>query len=406
MKKKKKKIKLKKKNIILLILFLLLISGGLFYVFYNPLDVTLKIKQLDVGEPFKNQFMATANNQDVTKDTRFTSNIQPKKEGIYSVTFTYKRYKRAMKIEVKDTGKPNITLIEGEVIKLPINEKYVEPGYEAIDNLDGNITDKVKVEGIVDETKVGRYTLIYTVKDSRGNKTVKNRFVEVFDKTPDQMTLREFSLEGFFKNTILKETKDGKEKYSNQFTFIGDSTALYYVMNKTISGKQLWHREKILLNNVFNTNIMINHQDSGKKLLDAYNESKPSHVLLMFGTDSAGSMEINDFISNYQRLITEMKRINPNGVIIVQSILPVSSYYDENSRNLNNNKINKLNYYLAKMCEELNISFLNTAEALKNSQGQLKDEFYRDSATESGIYLNEEANEVAMKYFRTHMKEE
>ena len=117
-------------------------------------------------------------------------------------------------------------------------------------------------------------------------------------------------------------------------------------------------------------------------------------------------MEINDFISNYQRLITEMKRINPNGVIIVQSILPVSSYYDENSRNLNNNKINKLNYYLAKMCEELNISFLNTAEALKNSQGQLKDEFYRDSATESGIYLNEEANEVAMKYFRTHMKEE
>lgn len=406
MKKKKKKIKLKKKNIILLILFLLLISGGLFYVFYNPLDVTLKIKQLDVGEPFKNQFMATANNKDVTKDTRFTSNIQPKKEGLYSVTFTYKRYKRVMKIEVKDTGKPNITLIEGEVIKLPINEKYIEPGYEAIDNLDGNITDKVKVEGIVDETKVGRYTLKYTVEDSRGNKTVKNRFIEVFDKTPDQMTLREFSLEGFFKNTILKETKDGKEKYSNQFTFIGDSTALYYVMNKTISGKQLWHREKILLNNVFNTNIMINHQDSGKKLLDAYNESKPSHVLLMFGTDSAGSMEINNFISNYQRLITEMKRINPNGVIIVQSILPVSSYYDENSRNLNNNKINKLNYYLAKMCEELNISFLNTAEALKNSQGQLKDEFYRDSATESGIYLNEEANEVAMKYFRTHMKEE
>lgn len=406
MKKKKKKIKLKKKNIILLILFLLLISGGLFYVFYNPLDVTLKIKQLDVGEPFKNQFMATANNKDVTKDTRFTSNIQPKKEGLYSVTFTYKRYKRVMKIEVKDIGKPNITLIEGEVIKLPINEKYIEPGYEAIDNLDGNITDKVKVEGIVDETKVGRYTLKYTVEDSRGNKTVKNRFIEVFDKTPDQMTLREFSLEGFFKNTILKETKDGKEKYSNQFTFIGDSTALYYVMNKTISGKQLWHREKILLNNVFNTNIMINHQDSGKKLLDAYNESKPSHVLLMFGTDSAGSMEINDFISNYQRLITEMKRINPNGVIIVQSILPVSSYYDENSRNLNNNKINKLNYYLAKMCEELNISFLNTAEALKNSQGQLKNEFYRDSATESGIYLNEEANEVAMKYFRTHMKEE
>ena len=403
---KKKKIKLKKKNIIILIISIFLASGILFYIFYNPLDVTLKIKHLDIGEPFKNQFMATFHNKDVTKDTRFTSNIEPKKEGKYKVTFSYKRYKRVMTVEVKDIGKPVITLNEGEVIKLPINEKFVEPGYEAIDNLDGNITSKVKVEGTVDETKVGRYTLTYTVSDEHGNKAAKNRFVEVSDKSPDMMTVREFSLEGYFKKTILKQTKDGKDKYSEQFTFIGDSTALYYVMNKAISGKQLWHKEKVLLKDVFTTNIMINHQDSSKTLLDAYNEIKPSHILLMFGTNSAATMEINDFIANYKSLINEMRKVNPKGVIIVQSILPVSSYYDENSKALNNNKINKLNYNLAKMCEELDISFLNTAEALKNSQGQLREEFYRESATENGIYLNEEANEVAMKYFRTHMKEE
>ena len=142
--------KLKKKNIIIAAIAAVLITIILILIFRNPLEVSLKIKQLNIGEPFKGQFIASFNNKDVTKDVRFTSNIEPKKKGFYKITFTYKRYKRTMKIEVTDLGKPEITLVDGDTITLPINEKYEEPGFTAIDNYDKDITDKVKIESNLD----------------------------------------------------------------------------------------------------------------------------------------------------------------------------------------------------------------------------------------------------------------
>lgn len=397
--------KLKKKNIIIAAIAAVLITIILILIFRNPLEVSLKIKQLNIGEPFKGQFIASFNNKDVTKDVRFTSNIEPKKKGFYKITFTYKRYKRVMKIEVTDLGKPEITLVDGDTITLPINEKYEEPGFTAIDNYDGDLTKKVKIEGNVDHTKAGRYTLKYSVTDEHGNTQLVKRFIEVSDKSPETMNIREFSLSGYFKNTILKETKNGGEMYSDQFTYIGDSTALYYVMNKVISGKQLWHREGVDLNSIFSKSIYINHSDSNKTLLDAYKEKKPSHVLLMLGTNSVATMDTNYFIAQYKKLLQDMINSNPEGVIIVQSIFPVAKEYDENNKALNNNKINKMNYNLAKLCDELKIPFLNTAEILKDSQGQLREGFYRTSSNEKGVHLSNEGNEIAMKYFREHMKE-
>jgi hypothetical protein len=64
-----------------------------------------------------------------------------------------------------------------------------------------------------------------------------------------------------------------------------------------------------------------------------------------------------------------------------------------------------MNYNLAKLCDELKIPFLNTAEILKDSQGQLREGFYRTSSNEKGVHLSNEGNEIAMKYFREHMKE-
>ena len=55
------------------------------------------------------------------------------------------------------------------------NEEYEEPGYVVEDNVDENLTDKVKIEKKkIDEMK---YELIYTVEDSSGNKAEAKRTV-------------------------------------------------------------------------------------------------------------------------------------------------------------------------------------------------------------------------------------
>lgn len=52
-------------------------------------------------------------------------------------------------------------------------------GISAHDDLDGNLTSKIKIKGQVDTLKKGEYTLTYSATDSSGNTAVKKRRVSV-----------------------------------------------------------------------------------------------------------------------------------------------------------------------------------------------------------------------------------
>ncbi|MEG2378599.1 MAG: DUF5011 domain-containing protein [Bacilli bacterium] len=402
-----KKKKLKKKNFALLLITLVIVGYTLFYIQSYPFKVVLKTKSIDLNEKFKDQYTATFNGKRIQSNIKIKSNINNKELGTYKINFKYKHknrtYQRNLKIEVKDLSKPIITLKEGNSIVVIINEKFNDPGYAAIDNYDGNLKDKVITEGTVDTKKEGIYTIKYSVTDSNGNRAIEKRKVEVTKSSPLTMNLKEFSLDSYYKDIQLQETKNGKEEYSNKFIFAGDSTALYYVMNKNITGKQLWHREGVNLETIFNNTIYINHIDSKKTLIDAYEEKKPKYLLLSLGTNSVAAMEIDYFITKFQELLKSMKEKNPEGVIIVQSIFPVASRFDSEGKQLNNQKINKMNYYLLKLCSEMKIPFLNTSSVLKDENGQLKKGYYRDSSKEAGVHLSETGNKKAMEYFQTHM---
>ena len=84
--------------------------------------------------------------------------------------------------EALDTVNPEIKLNGNSIITININEDYKDPGATANDNKDGNITDKIKMSGKVDTSKVGTYTITYTVEDSSGNKATVTRKVIVRDK--------------------------------------------------------------------------------------------------------------------------------------------------------------------------------------------------------------------------------
>ena len=79
----------------------------------------------------------------------------------------------------KDTEKPVITLKGNSEITLNQGDKYNDEGASATDNIDGDITSKIKVSGKVDITKSGTYTITYTVTDKAGNRTEVTRKVTV-----------------------------------------------------------------------------------------------------------------------------------------------------------------------------------------------------------------------------------
>lgn len=81
----------------------------------------------------------------------------------------------------KDTEKPKITLFGDKVVNLSIGDTYKEQKAMAVDNVDKDISDKIKISGKVDTTKAGTYKIKYTVSDSSNNIATTTRTVIVKD---------------------------------------------------------------------------------------------------------------------------------------------------------------------------------------------------------------------------------
>ena len=77
---------------------------------------------------------------------------------------------------------PDITLNGKEKISIIRGNSYKEQGAKAVDEKDGDLTEKIQIEGNVDTSKNGTYTITYKVSDSKGNEAVKKRTVSVINQ--------------------------------------------------------------------------------------------------------------------------------------------------------------------------------------------------------------------------------
>jgi formylglycine-generating enzyme required for sulfatase activity len=78
-----------------------------------------------------------------------------------------------------DTANPELTLVGNSLITHSQGIPFIEPGVEAHDSRDGNITDQIVVTGNVDMDSTGTYLLTYTVQDGGGNTASTTRTVTV-----------------------------------------------------------------------------------------------------------------------------------------------------------------------------------------------------------------------------------
>ena len=116
--------------------------------------------------------------------------------------------KKRRKIFYDDREAPVITMDGGNEFSWQNGIPY-EDHYSAEDDCDGDVTDKVIVEGNVDVHTNGDYTLTYTVEDSHGNASSAERIVHV---------------KGFFENenTIYLTFDDGPGSHTDHLLDVLD----------------------------------------------------------------------------------------------------------------------------------------------------------------------------------------
>ena len=82
-------------------------------------------------------------------------------------------------VVIVDDVPPVITLNGSSHIYINQNEEYKENGAKAVDEKDGDLTDKIETSGNVDPSKTGEYTITYKVSDTKGNEAIATRKISV-----------------------------------------------------------------------------------------------------------------------------------------------------------------------------------------------------------------------------------
>lgn len=128
--------------------------------------------QIEIGEEYRELgAKATYHGKDLMNQIQIENQINSGKIGeydvIYKISYHNTTEEIVRKVKIMDRTKPEIHLKGGTEVTQYMNKEYIEPGYEAIDNYDGDITSKVVVTK--EEINPEEYKLHYFVKDSSEN---------------------------------------------------------------------------------------------------------------------------------------------------------------------------------------------------------------------------------------------
>ena len=196
---------------------------------------------------------------------------------------------------------------------------------------------------------------------------------------------------------LLTETADAGTDYLNDTLFLGDSNTVRLYNNGLISLQQFCAKEGIGTQVALNEGIVTFKKDSNHYTIpQAVAMMKPRRVVMTFGTNDTG-MEVPDFIAHYTALIQAIQQSYPYTDIIVNTVPPVPADHS-NYPHMDQARIDDFNMALLEMCEQLGVRFLNSAEALKGSDGYGIADYY----TSGDIHLKSAGLKAVLNYLRTH----
>ncbi len=167
------------------------------------------------------------------KDIKKDKKIDNTKLGEVEITYTCSKiiFSKSLKVKytIIDKEVPKIELKGKKINVIYTGEEYNDEGYTAIDNSDGDITNKVVVDKKYDNTKVGTYYITYKVEDSSGNSAEEKREILVRKKSASSLDCGEpgtiyLTFDDGPNNTTTTQILDVLKKYEVKATFFVTNT--------------------------------------------------------------------------------------------------------------------------------------------------------------------------------------
>ena len=194
---------------------------------------------------------------------------------------------------------------------------------------------------------------------------------------------------------VVPESDRVLNSYFDDAVFIGDSLTegikLYGVMSNAV----VLSHTGLGLDNIYTKEVV--EQEDGTKIsvMDALElETDVAKIYILMGPNSIGYNK-DTFVSKYGAIIDSIKIAQPNSIVYIQSMLPVTT---NNKYKLDNKVIDEYNLALVELAEEKDVYYLDVNSHLKGSDGALPTE----ASPADGMHFNATYYQKWFDYLKTH----
>lgn len=186
------------------------------------------------------------------------------------------------------------------------------------------------------------------------------------------------------------------DSYFSDAVFIGDSRTEGFALFSGLDTMTTYASRGLNVSTVF-TDAAIDLNGTMVTAIDALRNTSFSKLYIMFGLNEASWPYSEVFIDEYGDIIDDARAINPNAIIYIQSILPVTKSCSDSSESFNKAKIDSLNAMLQQLAAEKQVYYIDCEKALADSEGYLPEE-----ASTDGIHFGVPECEAWLEYLKTH----
>lgn len=204
-------------------------------------------------------------------------------------------------------------------------------------------------------------------------------------------------------NARLEQTFDYGDSYIDSIVFVGDCTMSFIPSSDAWTyNSVIWSGADGHLSLDYNTaTAELAYTADGKKATasEAAALLKPQYMLITLGYENGVShCSEASFKEYYRKLVVSVQEASPSTGIILQSVFPISKKADKSSPSISNEKIDIANRWIEELACELSVRYLDTASALKDSDGRLTSAY--DSG--DGVSINADGIGAVINYIKTH----
>ncbi|QSX05226.1 hypothetical protein JYG23_11125 [Sedimentibacter sp. zth1] len=199
----------------------------------------------------------------------------------------------------------------------------------------------------------------------------------------------------------VPESETVTDDYFSDAVFIGNSQIEGILLYKSMKNATIYGGKGIMVNTIFTKQVIKNDDSERITIMDALSKNKFKKVYIMLGANELGWEFDYIFIEQYGKVIDEVKKLQPDALIYVNAIMPVSKGKDTKDKIYNNTNIENFNKLILQMTKEKEAYYIDSKEAMADENGYLPDDAGHD-----GVHLNAEYYEKWFNYLKTHTVQE